>query len=825
MAKSKKSDISSAKQKTCFLSKGTSLFVVFGLILIGFFTFGLFLLNRKNVAEKENKNKQSVYSENLGSANKVNPYRLNDLLNSYQTAIGNNVLKLMSPGSQPRTVVRGQFVDENKSLSELKDVRGDMTNLAKNLSENPSSIDNFRKADFLFNYYKNQEEAALNLEKIQMSGENLSKIDNLYQEAQKVNDSRSGSSDEGASSLVRNLQESFGSQNVTNSDGTTNYELSKLNGDLAYNRGMAREFAKIIPNEGADLIGRSEELSKAISGVGGPEFRDAFNKALNSLEKSPESRTEAEKALLNHLDKQISTARDFMEGRQGITTDPTTKEGLNRFLNNLDVVDENFKTGGGALGKRSENEENPYSKDKFANLDSNYQESVNDASPPAGRLPTSKTEDDFKTTNGEQAQEISQPTNFQESPTGSEVENINREYPSVPKEILESFQERTRPSDLDLPALEEKYQKLNNFLEKGEDPRSTWEKLNPFGPSLDDKIRQLEKETGLNAIDNTDNGRKIDLTSGQAGEMANKINDYFESKVTNPEKLKDYEQINPFELKDESLREDLNSLKDFATTGKDPRSWSEILNPFGPTLEEKIKELENKLEINSKEGGSEPEGFLGSDNKIHKLDENGNPLVKDPQTGNWEPDSTSDTVFLPPETSDRGDGVPVRGEGDRTAGSELIPSDQVMSDLPPVSNSKPDELLPFMDNFVNNSSSPTNGTLERPFELTKEAIGKIYEYDEKSNTVKLKDDWMEQLDIKDRDINIKVSNQEVIEALLDQGKITQEQKEQLEKNGDFKVPDNTDLVDPKTNKESTSDPDKKPDEIPAEMEEEYILNT
>jgi|GEM_PF-3725102 len=110
-----------------------------------------------------------------------------------------------------------------------------------------------------------------------------------------------------------------------------------------------------------------------------------------------------------------------------------------------------------------------------------------------------------------------------------------------------------------------------------------------------------------------------------------------------------------------------------------------------------------------------------------------------------------------------------------------------------------------------------NGSEEQPFELTEEAIAKIYQYDPQTNEIRLRDDWKDRLERNGTGSWVKgVDTQKITDALVKAGDMTEDEQTNFMEKTDresIKAPDGTETRNTKTGQESTNDQDDKPDTV------------
>ncbi len=383
------------------------------------------------------------------------------------------------------------------------------------------------------------------------------------------------------------------------------------------------------------------------------------------------------------------------------------------------------------------------------------------------------------------------------------------------------------------PSAMEAYQTLNDFSQNGTDPRSWSEYLNPLGPSLQEKLNDLQKTASLTPEVKQFGG--IDLTKGDVSEPVKKLDDYF------------------------------NNMQD-------PRSLSERLNPFGPTIDEKINSLENQIyEDESKKkqilNGAEfnyqdalykyANGEISEEEKnkaLEKFQEETDKYLKEtavisqttsPETlpqSNFDFNSDNSNSSPADKGSDRSEGQNVQTTGDRTGSGTTTSNfwdrnenqysgennsagaNEVKNDNSSQTQTVSTEPYNFKDNF-----SAGNGSQEEPFAgWTNKNIAEAFSYDEKTGELKLNEDWKEQTGLPGGEyLIIPPSKAEIIKGLFEENKIDSRTKDALDKKNEAgtlkkEMPENQDVYDLK--KQETTEGKPNSDKY-REMKAEEILKT
>jgi len=139
--------------------------------------------------------------------------------------------------------------------------------------------------------------------------------------------------------------------------------------------------------------------------------------------------------------------------------------------------------------------------------------------------------------------------------------------------------------------------------------------------------------------------------------------------------------------------------------------------------------------------------------------------------------------------------------------SPPIPQPQGVQSEPP-----PSQPIAGANNF-----SKGNGSEGQPFELTEEAIAKIYEYDRDKNEIRLRDDWEDRLGRKGTGSWVKgVDTQKITDALVKSGDMLEDEQTKFMEKSDhesIKASDNTETRNTESGQKSSNDQDDKPDII------------
>jgi len=564
----------------------------------------------------------------------------------------------MGAGNKNKIIVRGQTIDEDGLLKEFNEVKPQLTSLAQKLSSGEEPLDSTDKATFLFNYYKSQDELSKNSSslgetpKIQLSGENLTKIDSLYQTASKTLEMEGeylGSLGPGKTQkepdypmdpskafLFRSdLQEGFGSYGLSQ-DFRSLSPQSKNANEFAYERGMAREFAKMLPSSGTDHIGQSESLTN--NNLINSQYKEVLNKALEINKKSPEERTDIEKAFLDHATKQIDRAKQYFEDLKSSEKDPSEEKNkkYDKSLENLENI-------GKALGGET-NQSSLLQDNGELETSGNRRAGLNTSGMQAGLGPDEQTVASDATPAGgtpaadQQGKEIDNGLNswdegykLSDGSTSPLPDQVDSKSPYAEINTKEGYVVYERPDSQDQSV--PRIVKFEDFPESG---IFTYTK-----PFYDDKGEIVN--SGLVTFDkNTGEVKVIDPPAGYDPETGRHIMD----------------------------------------PNVDRRdSWWEKLPVIGKTVEGKNAELETaaaeaiaKTEDTIRSSRDEEIATLGyydPEGNRHRIDGNGDPVVQEKEEGQlieggpWVSDTTDYAVIGPPSEADRGKDTNVRTTGQR----------------------------------------------------------------------------------------------------------------------------------------------------------------